>query len=246
MPSNHSISRFLSSKPYHHHHHLLIQFILFELILAQKEIEHIFEILEDESLDHQKTLELLLASLIKLSGSTQGYMRLFSWNDDSILTKLKNYCAYFCQSAGQKNRDRLNMNFESNRAWLSSLHTLDLARRFASQAEHEQLKGKNWDIGALNTSLHKTVCSIQRLARLTAKVITQFKHDENVIFFLLRHSENLDALFGENAISKMIQKMFPKRARSGVKSFLSKRYLERGFNNLIPQIHSKLEELELA
>src|SRR5437868_3128375 len=198
VPSHH-LPRYQSSKPYHHHHHLLIQFILFELILAQQEIEHIFAVLEDEAIDQQKTLELLLNSLIKLSGSTQGYMRLFSWNDDSILTKLKNYCAYFCQSSGHKNKDRLNMNFESNRAWLSSLHTLDLARRFASQAENEQLKGKNWDIGALNTSLHKTVCSIHRLARLTAKAVTKFKHDENVIFFLLRHAESLDALFGEDS-----------------------------------------------
>ncbi len=214
-------------------------------MLAQQEIERIFEILEDESIDQQKTLELLLNSLIKLSGSSQGYMRLFSWNDDSILTKLKNYCAYFSQCPGLKHTERLNMNFESNRAWISALQTLDLARRFASQAENEQLKGKNWDIGSLNTSLHKTVCSIQRLARLTAKVIIQFKHDENVIFFLVRHAESLDSLFGEHSIAKLIRKMFPKRTRGGIKTFLTKRYSDRGFDNLIPLIHSKLEALEL-
>lgn len=225
------------SKSYHYHHHLLIQFILSELILAHDEIKDLDKIFTDPSNSRGDIIETVIRHISKLSGSTQGYMRLFSWNDDGILTKLKNYCAFFCQNARSKNNDQFSMYQEANQAWLFSLHALDISRMIAQQ-------DTAWDVDSLYNSVKKIGRSIQRLSRLAAKVIPQFRNNENVVFFLLRHVTQLDSLYGDGFATKLLRKMFTKRSQ-GVSNFLTKRYAERGFDHLIPNIQSKLAALNL-
>lgn len=243
MPLNNYVNRQQLTKPYHQHHHLLIQFILAELIAANREIEAIFKILHKSS-DREETINLLMPHLIKLSGSTLGYMRLFSWNDDSVLAKLKTYCAYFCQRGGAKDNNRTNMHYEANQAWLLSLQTLENARMCAAQATRADGKKVVWDPNALYSPLHKTVRAILRLARLTAKVIPQFRNDENVVFYLVRNAKAIDALYGPNFTSKTLNKLIPKRAKSGVEQFLVKRYTDRGFEHILPLIRSNMSALD--
>lgn len=225
-------------KPYHQHHHLLIQFILSELILAHQETLFLTEMIESRTaLSDQKTVEKLIFSITKLSGSSQGYMRLFSWSDDGILAKLKNYCTFFCLHSRSDNIDQMNIHKEANQTWLLSLEVLDLARIVSQRPDSK-------DANSLRIMVRKMVKSIQKLARLVAKVLPRFHHNENVIFFLLRHAEQLDRVYGIQFVVNMLKKMFPRRPQK-IHQFLLKKYLERGFDKLVPTIEHKLALLDL-
>lgn len=230
------------TKPYHHQQHLLIQFILSELMFAFHEIEEVIKILGNNALDQENEAKQLMSHLMHLSGSTQLYTRLFSWDDNSILTKLRNYCAYFCQRTG-KNTERHKMHNEANQSWLLSLRLFDLARFHIGDIT----RGQNPDNKELYAQLNKLMRSMQRLVRNSAKVIPEFRHDENVVFFLVRHAHALDRLYGEKFVEKLLGKMFPKRAHgNGVEVFLVKKYSERGFKHLEPTIKSKIAVLSIT
>lgn len=81
-------------KAYHQDTSLLFQFILSEFI------------------EVQALLQQQDVPLVKLVGSSQGLVRLFSLSqNDGVLTKLKNNCAYFSQ-----NKD---LHYHTEHAWLS-------------------------------------------------------------------------------------------------------------------------------
>jgi len=84
----------------------------------------------------------------------------------------------------------------------------------------------------------------QLLKKAIEKALPCFKKDENVLFFLLRHSTQFSAIYGSEFLPNVILKMYPK-GMDEAKSFLQKAYARRKFNHLIPLIHSYFEHLEL-
>lgn len=229
--------------PYYASNHLLFQFILSEFILAFSEMLLISDVIkkteQEWPLKHKdpRLYPALLHHVSKLAGSTQHYMRLLSWNDDGLLTKLKNYCTLLYHH--DNNHDLLQMYQESSQAWLLSLRILDVIRAMSQQPPTANPHERRM----LIPSLKKLHCSFQRFSRLVVQAVTPFHRDENVILFILQHKEELDFLYIPGFTKDWIQKMFP----AGVKEagqFLSQRYTSRGFDNLIPTINTKIVELE--
>lgn len=219
----------------HQQRALLLQFILYELILSHQEIQHINDFAKTFDSSDPPSLDIIAPSLAKLAGSAHGYMRLFSWNDDGIQTKLKNYCALLCQNGSGRIKNEVGMHREANQAWLISLQLLDTIRLQDTSTKKT--------IHLLQSLFKKLDLSTKRFARYTANAILLFHNDENLLFFILRYKEGLDKIYGDGYLAKALRKMFP-RSLDKAKNFLVQRYTDRGFDHLIPIIQEKIEELK--
>jgi hypothetical protein len=233
--------------PYYSSSQLLFQFVLSEFILAYREIQLINKITGDKTEQPQtsqtsqtsQTLHTLAHHVSLLAGSTQQHMRMLSWNDDGFLTKMKNYCALLCHHDNNEVHDLYRMYQESNQAWLLSLRVLDVVRTMLQQPPTE----KAHDPSLFIPTLKKLTNCLKRFSRLVMRAVLPFSQDENVVFFILRNKEQLDALYKPKFTKDLIKKMFSKGIQEA-SQFLLERYTIRGFNNLIPLINRKFEELE--
>lgn len=233
-------------KPYYLNNRLLFQFILAELILTSYEMQVINRVMGDLKLTWSalredqlsQTLHELAEHMSKLSGSSQHYMRILSWNDDGFLTKLKNYCALLCQQDNNEDKYQTKMHLEANQAWLLSIRVLDIIRALSLKHREELANEEN-----LHAAQEKLNRCLQRLSRLVMRSVLQYRDDENVVFFLIRHKKQLDAIYKPGYVANLVSKMFPKGTQDA-SHFLVKRYTERGFETLIPTIHKKLAELK--
>jgi hypothetical protein len=228
---------------YHQSNSLLFQFILSEFLIAYREIQALDSLCKREHpmalnatvlRKEQEIFHTMETILAKLVGSTREYMRLFSWNFiDGVVSKLKNYCALFSQNADTDEKEPLAMQHYADKAWLYCLQGMDALRDTPNAHP------------ALCHSLEKGLGAMHRLARLIARVIPQFRDDENVVFFVLRHKDKFDKVYGTKFVTKLFCRMYPKGLKE-VQYFLSQKYAGRGFENLMPIIHKKISELETA
>ena len=208
---------------YHQNDSLLFQFILSEFLEVFLETQALAKKLHSQ--------EEILRVLTKLVGSSQD-MRLFSWNHLSgQLAKLKNYCSLFLQNADSHEKEPIALQYNADKAWIYCLEALDLIHQTSP------------DHTASLTAIEKACSSLQRFARLIVRLLPQFRDDENVIFFVLRHHEKFDALYGSKFINRLFYRMYPKGPKEAG-FFLTQKYLHRGFDNLLPLVASKISELE--
>lgn len=229
---------------YQHNNSLLFQFILVEFIETFGEIQRL-DILcnrkpaalpadNGNSLHNETTCRQIEEVLAKLVGSARDYMRLFSWNfGDGLLTKLKNNCALFLHNADNDEKEMIALQHYADKMWLGCLQAIDSWR----EEPREQ--------AAFLAAIDKASNAMQRFSKLIARIALQFRDDENVIFCILSHKESLDKLYGTRFISKLLCRMYPKGLREA-QLFLSKRYAERGFDNILPAIAFKIAELEVS
>lgn len=230
-------------KAYHHHQHLLLQFIWTELILASQEIERAQKACASGQMEQEpKALYQALAPhLTRLAGSPQDYMRLFDSDDDGIFNKLKNYALLFSLQDPSSQKKHAIMIQEASNAWLNAVQALGLLRTIAHQTAHVSQK----QTAKLSLFIEKTQRSTLRLINLTAQITSNYKNDENVIFFLLRHQKSLNALRENQFILSLLKKMFRENLET-MRKFLVKRYSERGFIHLLPFINQSVEQLQTS
>lgn len=220
---------------YHNNNSLIIQFALFELIQAYKHVEIINSYLQDS---RSTPLNKLGSAISSLTGRTQEYMRIFTWNlNDGILAKLKSYCSYYANNIAAQQPDISAVQKHADRAWINCLESADILRRMDKSthihpSDREELQEK----------LSRTLQRLQQLASVLSKQLLQFRDDENVLFFLLRFSRSLDSIYEEGFVLKLFSKMFSDGIPAA-KAKLSVRYAERKFEHLLPQITQKLSTL---
>lgn len=236
---------------YHHNHSLLLQFILSEFIITFSELQKMHLLAADlKEASHHSLLteqdhliiETLMKSISKLAGSSQDYMRIFSWNnDDGALAKLKNYCAMISQNAGREDKEFTILHRNANKAWLACLQTLDVFRLLQQQSKKTNCLDEA-SYTEFQFAFHKMSASLRRFSNLLAELLEQFKEDENVIFFILRYQDQIDALYEPKFVAKLFSKMYSKKLQ-GARQFLISKYKERGFEHLLPSINTKFAEL---
>ena len=213
---------------YHYDPSLLFQFILSETLATLRFTKKLLEAEPEEA----------AVALKNLVGTLNDPYRLFSWApENGTLAKLKAYCSYFAHSAEPYDNVLIPLVHTAEQSWLLSLVCLDDLRHFerTQQAGGSQTK--------LNKSIKELAAALNRLAKLIAKLIEQFWNDENVIFFILRHRNEFDEVFGDKFVKTLLKKMYLGGVW-GAASFLSKRFSKRGFENLITTIETGIEELE--
>lgn len=229
---------------YHRDNSLLFQFILAEFLEAYTEIQKLDSLCsrtptplpKDELSCRQaeKNLHLIQEVLIKLVGPTRDYMRLFSWNfSEGMMSKLRTYCVLFLQNADTDEKELIAIQHYADKAWLNCVQAVD--------AFHEMPVDRH----SLFSSLEKSSSAMHRFAKQIARQIHQFKNDENVIFFILRNHKIFDKLYGNRFVVRLFSKMYSKGMKDSV-SFLNKKYVARGFDNILPAIEEAASEAEAA
>lgn len=205
-------------KPYHQTTQLLIQFILSELCKAGLVIR---KMIENQELPKKTRAE----KLAKLTGSSWDLMRILSWEEDGHLAKLHNYTALFSKHDLGMIKEQHSLQKEANKAWLFGIEAFE-----AAHAEIDQ---------TIDSILTKISACLAKMSKLILNIAAQFSTNENVLFFLIRHQPQLDALCGSNTITKWIKKLFPNGLKD-VQEFLVTKYRERGFEQIIPHINTAI------
>lgn len=213
---------------------LMFQFIISEFINASTQINLITTKIPET---HQGSMESLQNSLQALSGSLQEYMRFISWNlEEGILSKLKSYTALFAANAEILHSKHLQLEKHANQAWKVSLESLEILRLIQEQKEDLSLYEN------LYQRLNHLTAIFKKLGKLLAELILEFYLDENVLFFILRHKEKLDCIYGTGFVKKIFIKMYPDGITEAEK-YVKKQYANRGFDNLLMVIGSKFTEI---
>lgn len=256
MPTDSKAKR-LTASPFFQSKSLLFQFILSDFLRAFREVASFKKIHEELQSDDSSTslddaIEPFLEATRRLTGSTQEDLRLFSWSlDAGVLTKLKNNCTTLCDTIASEDKDLILLERYANRSWLLTLECVDILRetqqlpsdlRIDDPVDSEtsnELQGPT----LLCKTLEKLILQMHRLARLIARLFVQFRNDENVIFFLVRHHEAFDELYGEHFVFKLIAKMYAS-GMDGAEDFLVSNYAKRGFEELLPFIRGKIQTIE--
>lgn len=229
---------------YHLNNSLLFQFILVEFLEACAEIQKLdslcsltpIPIAESELSCRQseKNFHLIQETLVTLVGATRDYMRLFSWNySEGILAKLRTYCILFLQNADTDEKELIAIQHYADKIWLNSVQAID--------AFHEMPIDRH----SLYSSVERSSSAMQRFAKQITRQILQFKHDENVIFFILRNHKAFDKLYGNRYVARLFSKMYPKGLKDAL-SFLLDKYATRGFENMLPRIVEAATEAEAS
>lgn len=138
-------SRPLPANGYHQSNSLLFQFILSDLMRAHPIVKETNQIAirwkQTSSAPYiqgisSKHFEQLKSSISKLVGSSQDYMRIFSWTiEDGILTKLKKNCGFFAQNSLNDDKNTHILHRYANNTWILCLRCLDIIRAI----EHDAL-----------------------------------------------------------------------------------------------------------
>jgi glutamine synthetase adenylyltransferase len=161
-------------------------------------------------------------------------MRLFSWNfNEGLLSKLRTYCSLFLQNDDTDEKELIAIQHYAEKIWHHYLQALDALQEVPQ------------DRTQLLTSLDKASSAMHRFAKLIPRLAYHFKHDENVILFLLKNHKILDRLYTNRFVIKLLTKMYPKGIKE-VQHFLIEKYSARGFENLLPSIQAAVAELEAS
>lgn len=184
----------------------------------------------EESISEQQDIlarESINQHLIALLGTMGTPDRWHS--SEGFLVKLRNFCALFQQKVDGSEKEGLTIQ-----------HYVDKVCTDCSLA-HETLYQE--DRTAFLRTIEKADNSMQRLSKVLARQIQQFREDENIVFFVVNNWEKLDRFYGSRFTAKLANKMYPKGLREML-IFLTTRYKERGFDQLLPEIAAKVADLE--
>jgi len=230
---------------YHQSSSLLFQFILLEFIEACTEIHRLDSLRHrplsslspDGAVGHQaaeSSFHLIEKSLTKLAGSPKDHMRLFSWNfSEGLLSKLRSYCILFLQNDDTNEKELIAIQHYVDKIWQACVQAM------------EAIQENPQERPILLIALDKAHAAMQRLAKLITRLIYQFRDDENVIFYVLRHHQIFDQLYGQRFTAKLLGKIYPKGLKE-VHLLLTKKYQQRGFDHLMSVIAAFIKEVEAS
>lgn len=204
----------------HEDQSLLIQFIFSEYLEIAINIQQLAATFK-KSKPSQKAID---ESLHRLVGAIPFPWRIFSWNlDDSPLARLRNSCALFAEGDAIPKEAIEPITRSSHQLWLISLRCLELQETQSKEP-----------VAPLAERMELVTL---KLGRSLLKLVTHFSRDENVLYYLLRHSAKWNSILGEDTILKTI-KGVEFSSINDLKKFLVMQYRKRQFEALIPKIEA--------
>lgn len=241
-------ARHLTCNAVNHNDALLLQFILHEFMASHREIKnlkilcHTFNRqLEKRSSKKSrvKTLQDIEASVRNLTGACYNSMPPLYWNQEhSLLHKLNDYAAFFYHNSTLEGTKPQRLYQTISQVLLTSAQLHETLLSF------DEISTKDWIdmMPLLFSHIDKLMFHSHRVAKMLPNIIKEYGGDENVIFFLLRHSQELDAALSEGFVRKILEKIYPK-GLAEAKKLLTNKYQSRGFSQLLPIISSKIDNL---
>jgi hypothetical protein len=188
--------------------------------------------------DRRKLLALEKA-LMRLVGSVQEVPPPFVQADAlGSLSRLRLYCHHFSGGDEQVDKDASKLHESITRA----LAATQQANQLLQAARMLVQKNRLPDVKKLYLALEKADMQMKRFSSLIPQIINSFSDDENVLFFIVRHSSELDDYYDCAFVFEALNTMFPKGADEAC-HFIIKKYKNRGFDKLLPIINEKIQEI---
>ncbi len=231
---------------------LLFQFILAEFLTTYgliQQLENAYAGIEAALIKNRMMGQIRapLERLSQLIGHLLGSANLdddaFPWAvENGCLAKLYHYGIIYHHRAETNRRMAENISGCISKAFHSALQSREVLAALLYRGIDAKAIS---DYSILYNLLDKLIDNIQRGSRLLVRTIVEYRHDENVAFFLLRHRHEFHALYDRQFLTKMFQKMYP-RGIAEAKEFLLKRYADRGHTEILEGIIHASSELEMV
>lgn len=222
---------------------LLFQFLLSDFLASFLDIlrldtlchRRLLPFIEKTYNEHnQELIQEIEKILERLVGTKKDYIKRFSSSmNEGNLSSFKKHCLLFSHQSESEVKELLALQHYADKTWQNCQLAVDALGDAPNKCAQ------------LFAYLEKASSSMHRLGKLIARLIQQFREDENVVFFVLRHKESFDQAFGKRFITKLFGRMYPKGLRE-VEHFLIKKYTARSFDNIIPVITRMFHELEAS
>lgn len=217
---------------------LIFQFLLVEFFKMMHEVKTIEKQLKQlektQSVDFQEIIKPVAA----FSGGMLSYTRFFPWGlEEGILGRF----AYYTQlltNFGKYNKELepLQINLEKGeKEVVSSLECLKKAQKEKSRSFLEESLIKN---------LKATLRTLKKMVKYLPPLLSRFKNNEHVIYFLLRFQHTMGEIYGKSFLIQFLEKTFHGKLQY-LEQFLVKEYSSRGFKKLSKNIKEKVAELAL-
>ena len=251
MSGNNNAEQEINLNIYCQSHSLLFQFVLSEFLISYKQVQRIDTIYQqmDSVLAQQKLQETLAFSLSKLlellpflTGSHMVVIheQTFPWvNAKGSLNKLRHYC-YLLSHRYSDESDILNINMCVSKTFHSALQVREII--FSLQRQYKDFHNTS-NYHSLYQLLEHLISNFKRVSRLIVKALILFKEDENILFFLLRHKSDFDQVYHTDFVAKILKKMFPQGLQAAAE-FITRKYTQRGFSNLLEPLLNQVTQLE--
>lgn len=115
--------------------------------------------------------------------------------------------------------------------WLRPQGALSRLRLYASGLTHGQLFARAVDkawLHARSGNASRFLDAMESIGSQLPALLRAFQADENVLFFIAKHHQKFDEIYGKRSVHKMFTAFHPQGVK-GVQTLLLKRYRERGF-----------------
>lgn len=207
---------------FHQNNGLIFQFILVHFCTAMTEVIALETALKKQGKGLE---ERVVDSFERLLGEPfkNGH---YPWNSDiGLFFKLKNYCAALAAKSYDKDKEAKHLEKVADQVWKIS----------------REIQESTLDVKILSKIL-KLSAAMRRLARQIVQTVPQFRDDENVLYYLIKNQQQLDALFGNHFVVTLMDFLFP-GGQEETERFLINRYTQRGFTQVLPTISNCLESI---
>ncbi len=219
---------------------ILLQFILYDLAIAFSLCNETYKLMTPTNQKFTQTyinrFDAMSANIISLAGQPHKLACPFDWSlQEGVLAKIKRYASCYSNNLDASDTLATSLIRSANSAWLDSLACLDHFRELKRLMPFEK--------ATPDTKLFEKIAkALKKLAKAVEKILLQFRDDENVLLFLLRHKERLAPLFEPHFLINLFKNIFP-QGPEHARAFLVQRYAARGFPHLLPFINQKLHEV---
>lgn len=209
---------------------VVFQILLSDLLQTQAKISSINTIFSKKKKSPSDVSQILQA-LHFLVGSCEDCLYTCSFRlDNAFLTQIKNLSKILLANSGLEKSEFHSLSRSAFQAWMQGKALSEAL--YASQ-KTEDLSDYISDFSSAINDLKKNVF----------ESVHFFARDENVLYFILRHREEVDSLWEKGYALNFLGNLFPNGLKE-FEAFLLDHYEERGFSFLKSRIKEHLTGLK--
>lgn len=222
---------------------LLIQFIMVELLHIYRFTFQIKAFLHDRS-DSTNDIDSFLLPLTQMLTQLIGNLpqqeesALTRWTNGS-LTRFKEYCERFSSNSSHQNKLHVRLHLAAHQAWLTAVHATELLNSLQTTTYKINTR-KILPMPSIKRAFNTLQMRFNRVIRYIPKILKMYWDNENVILCLLRKKKQFTEIYGTDFLYKRFN--WPIQMKELI-ALLAKRYLDRGFEAILPTIEQIQLEL---
>lgn len=210
---------------YYHNNTLLIQFILSEFILSHQITKEI-EIKTEEAWQVQDMNEFSRLLTQYLQALLRSETEKDRWVKGPLI-KIKDYCEQFSHNLNHSDKTSFNLCSYIHKTWLIGIKMFELLNSI-HKLSYQTQSLNTFLMAALKRTFTQFTQRLKEMSKHILKLLSNHRHEETVLFFILRKKNQLIEIFGNDFFGKMI-----KINKTNSLNLIKENYIQRGFEHLV-------------